>query len=67
MKVTGEGHVYVTMANFFVTLAPYFVPLYAVLVFALFALGRMFGGGTPRGFGEFFIGRWAWRIRFMCF
>ena len=54
MKVTGEGgHVYVTKYNFFVTLAPYFVPLYAVLVFAFFALGRVFlGWDTP----------WAWGI-----
>ena len=54
MKVTGEGgHVYVTKDNFFVTLAPYFVPLYAVLVFAFFALGRVFlGWDTP----------WAWGI-----
>ena len=54
MKVTGEGgHVYVTKDNFFVTLAPYFVPLYAVLVFAFFGLGRMiWGWNTP----------WAWGI-----
>ena len=58
MKVTGEGgHVYVTKDNFFVTLAPYFVPLYAVLVFALFALGRMFWGwNTPWAWGVFY---WA--------
>tara|TARA_B100001123_G_scaffold289030_1_gene322041 strand:- start:6187 stop:6885 length:699 start_codon:yes stop_codon:yes gene_type:complete len=41
MKVTSDGgHVYVTRDNFFVTLSPYFIPIYAILVFALFALAQ---------------------------
>jgi hypothetical protein len=41
MKVGSEGgHVYVTRDNFFVALAPYFIPIYAIMVFVIFALGR---------------------------
>lgn len=58
MKVSGEGgHVYVTKDNFFVTLAPYFVPLYALIVFAVFILGRVFfKWDTPWAWGVF---HWA--------
>jgi len=34
------GHVLVTRSNFLVALAPYFFPLYAILVVALFLLGN---------------------------
>lgn len=34
------GHVVVTKSNFIIALAPYFFPLYAVLVVALFMLGN---------------------------
>ena len=45
MKVgSGGGHVYVTRDNFFVTLAPYFIPIYAIMVFVVFALGRQLLG-----------------------
>lgn len=45
MKVTsGGGHVVVTKTNFLITLAPYFFPLYAVLVIAVFASGHWFWG-----------------------
>lgn len=41
MKVTsGGGHVVVTKTNFLIVLAPYFFPLYAVLLIALFAVGH---------------------------
>ena len=41
MKVTSSGgHVVVSKTNFLITLAPYFFPLYAVLVIAIFALGH---------------------------
>lgn len=40
------GQVVVTKNNFLIALAPYFFPFYAVLVMAVFAVGRMF---------------WAWR------
>jgi len=41
MKVSsGGGHVIVTKNNFLITLAPYFFPLYAVLVIAVFATGN---------------------------
>lgn len=35
------GHVVVTKSNFLIALAPYFFPLYALLVVAVFALGRL--------------------------
>jgi hypothetical protein len=41
MKVSSDGgHVIVTKNNFLITLAPYFFPLYAVIVIALFAVGH---------------------------
>jgi Peptidase M50B-like len=41
MKVTSNGgHVVVSKTNFLITLAPYFFPLYAVIVIAIFALGH---------------------------
>jgi peptidase M50B-like protein len=41
MKVTsGGGHVVISKTNFVIALAPYFFPLYAFLVIAIFALGR---------------------------
>jgi hypothetical protein len=41
-KVTSEGgHVVVTKTNFLIALAPYFFPIYAVLVVAGFALGHL--------------------------
>lgn len=41
MKVTSSGgHVVVTKTNFLITLAPYFFPLYAVVVIAIFAVGH---------------------------
>jgi len=42
LRVTSEGgHVVVTKSNFLVALAPYFFPLYAVLVVAVFLAGRL--------------------------
>lgn len=42
MKVTSKGgHVVVTKSNFLVALAPYFFPLYAVLVVAVFVAGHL--------------------------
>ena len=41
------GHVVVTKSNFVIALAPYFFPLYAVLVFAAFAIGRSFWNWQP--------------------
>jgi hypothetical protein len=41
MKVTSSGgHVVVSKTNFLITLAPYFFPLYAMIVIAVFALGH---------------------------
>jgi hypothetical protein len=43
MKVTSKGgHVLISKTNFLIALAPYFFPLYAVMVIALFALGNLF-------------------------
>ena len=45
MKVSSAGgHVVVTKTNFLITLAPYFFPLYAVIVIAIFASGHWFWG-----------------------
>ncbi len=38
------GHVIVDTSNFIIALAPYFFPLYAVLVVAVFALGHLIWG-----------------------
>lgn len=38
------GHVVVDKSNFLIALAPYFFPLYAVLVVAAFAIGHMLWG-----------------------
>ena len=41
MKITSSGgHVIISKTNFAIALAPYFFPLYAVIVIAVFALGR---------------------------
>jgi len=43
MKVSSEGgHVIIDKNNFLITLAPYFFPLYAVIVVAVFAIGHFF-------------------------
>jgi len=45
MKVTAEGgHVVISKTNFLIVLAPYFFPLYAALVVAAFAVGRLIWG-----------------------
>jgi hypothetical protein len=45
MKVTSRGgHVIISKTNFIIALAPYFFPLYAALVVAVFALGHFFWG-----------------------
>lgn len=42
MKVTSKGgHVVISKTNFVITLAPYFFPLYVVLVVAGFAVGNL--------------------------
>lgn len=45
MKVTSAGgHVVTSKTNFVIALAPYFFPLYAVLVVGVFALGHLIWG-----------------------
>jgi hypothetical protein len=45
MKVTSKGgHVVVTKTNFLITLAPYFFPLYAFIIIAVFAMGHWVWG-----------------------
>ena len=41
------GHVLITKSNFLVSLAPYFFPLYVVLVIIIFLLGNLFWNWTP--------------------
>jgi hypothetical protein len=44
LKVSSQGgHVVITRTNFLIALAPYFFPLYAVLVVAVFAAGHLIG------------------------
>ena len=42
MKITSSGgHVIISKTNFLIALAPYFFPLYAVMVIAVFAVGHL--------------------------
>ena len=42
MKVTSKGgHVVISKTNFVIALAPYFFPLYAVIVIVVFAIGHL--------------------------
>ncbi|HEY5043568.1 MAG TPA: M50 family metallopeptidase [Verrucomicrobiae bacterium] len=42
MKVTSSGgHVVISKTNFIIALAPYFFPLYAVIVIGVFAIGHL--------------------------
>ena len=53
MKITSSGgHVVISKTNFVIALAPYFFPLYAVLVTAGFALGHLL---------------WHWHGYLVCF
>jgi hypothetical protein len=48
MKVSSAGgHVVISKSNFIIALAPYFFPLYAVLVFAAFAIGNCVWNWAP--------------------
>ena len=54
MKVTSEGgHVKVTKDNFFITLAPYFVPVYSAAAVVLFTIGQAVWNWS---------GPWAWGV-----
>ena len=45
MKISSSGgHVVISKTNFLITLAPYFFPLYAVIVIVVFALGHWIWG-----------------------
>lgn len=45
LKVTSKGgHVVISKTNFVIALAPYFFPLYAVIVIGLYSLGRWWWG-----------------------
>jgi hypothetical protein len=51
------GHVVVTKQNFLIILAPYFFPLYAIIVLAVFALGHLiWGWGTYRVWFHLLLG-----------
>jgi hypothetical protein len=53
MKVTSKGgHVVISKTNFVIVLAPYFFPLYAVIIILIFALGHWI---------------WDWRSYFVYF
>jgi hypothetical protein len=48
LKVTSKGgHVIVTKTNFLIALAPYFFPLYAAIVVAVFAAGHLIWNWKP--------------------
>jgi hypothetical protein len=45
MKVSSKGgHVIITKTNFLITLAPYFFPLYAIIIIGVFAAGHLIWG-----------------------
>ena len=45
LKVSSEGgHVVVSKSNFLIALAPYFFPLYVVLIVAVFSIGHLIWG-----------------------
>ena len=47
-KVTSKGgHVVVTENNFLISLAPYFFPVYAAIVVAVFVIGHLIWNWTP--------------------
>ena len=47
-KVTAKGgHVVVTKNNFLISLAPYFFPLYAILVVMVYLVGQFFWNWSP--------------------
>lgn len=51
------GHVVISKSNFLIVLAPYFFPLYAAMVVAVFALGHLlFGWGRYLVWFHLFIG-----------
>jgi len=53
MKVTsGGGHVVISKTNFVIALAPYFFPLYAMIVIFIFAIGHLI---------------WDWKSYLTCF
>jgi len=48
MKISAEGgHVIVSKHNFLIVLAPYFFPLYAILVVLVYLLGNLFWDWQP--------------------
>lgn len=48
LKVTARGgHVVVTRSNFLIALAPYFFPLYAAVVVAVYAVGNLVADWRP--------------------
>ena len=48
IKVSSRGgHVAITKSNFLVSLAPYFFPLYVVLIVIIFSIGNFFWNLTP--------------------
>ena len=51
MKISSKGgHVIISKTNFVIALAPYFFPLYAVLVIGIYALGRQIWNWPMVGF-----------------
>ncbi len=48
IKVTsGGGHVNITKSNFLVSLAPYFFPLYVLIIIIIFLIGNFFWNWNP--------------------
>lgn len=56
MKITSSGgHVVISKTNFLIALAPYFFPLYAVIVICVYAVGRWFWN-WPLVYFHLFVG-----------
>ena len=63
MKVTSKGgHVVISKTNFVIALAPYFFPLYAVLVISVFAIGHLIWGWPPVWFHLFIGAAYAFHV-----
>src|SRR3989475_1570411 len=69
-KATSQGgHVVITRSNFFISLAPYFFPLYVAVVVLFFTLGHwLWGWGRCLAWFHLLVGAtYAFHITFTCY
>jgi hypothetical protein len=68
-RVSGDGgHIVTNRTNFLIALAPYFFPLYSVLVIAAYGIGSLFFNVAP--YGQLLYATlgitWAFHLTFTC-